>query len=107
MRVFRYSLLSVIVLIGSSLIAAGFAVMSKMEEKQKVSVEMTAFNSLPQEEASRIAASPKDSTVKQVQYQEQDAYEVTFHHTETESLGELVVYIGMDRETVLGQKNTK
>jgi hypothetical protein len=72
---------------------------------QKLPVEMTAFNSLEQAEQNRISVSRKDSTVKTVWHKGQLAYEITLHHTETDSAGNLVVYVGINRETVLGQKN--
>lgn len=86
----------------------GFAGYDQLYMKsQKLPVEMTASNSLAQADQDRISVSPKDATVKRVWYERQLAHEVTFHHTETESLGELVVYVGMDREIVLGQKNNE
>ncbi|OXS77475.1 hypothetical protein [Domibacillus enclensis] len=72
-----------------------------------IRVELTAVNSLSQADQDRITVSPKDSTVQREWYGGEWAHKVTFHHTETESLGELIVYIGMDRETILGEENTK
>lgn len=99
MRTFRRVLVFFIIAI------VGFAGYDQVVKSQKLPVEMTAFNSFTQEELNRIPVSPKDSTVKNVWYKGKIAYEITFHHTETESTGNLIVYVGRDRETVLGQKN--
>ena len=74
---------------------------------QRIPVELTAADSLSEAEQDRIVASPKDSTVQREWYGGEWAHKVTFHHTETESLGELIVYVGTDRETILGRENVK
>ncbi|CAG9622476.1 hypothetical protein [Sutcliffiella rhizosphaerae] len=83
----------------------------------KLSLEMVAFNSLTKEESNRILVSPKDSHVNKVvvdhqlnsylggNHLNQILYEVTFNHTETDVVGNLIVYIAEDEMTVIGKKN--
>lgn len=78
-------------------------------------IEMVAFNSLTDEERALIPVSPKDSIVKRVpindhieksidkSYRKDEVYSVTFNNTETNSSGNLVVFIDLDRQTVLGK----
>ena len=85
-----------------------------MTENQKP-IEMVAFNSLTHEESALIPVSPKDSIVKQVpvnddlqelidmNYDKDQVYAVTFNNTATDTTGNLVVYVGLDKKTVLGK----
>ncbi|MFF2482502.1 hypothetical protein [Paenibacillus sp. NPDC058071] len=81
-----------------------------------VPVELVAFDGLSDEEKDRIIASPKDSDIRIVSvngplvsllgdtHAGKEAYEVTFHHTETVGTGPLVVYVDKDGKTVLGKQ---
>jgi len=78
---------------------------------------MVAFNSLNEREVDRIPVSPKDSVVKKVKvdddlakvvgqgYKGEEVFSVTFNHTETESEGNLIVYVSHDKSRVLGKRN--
>jgi Flp pilus assembly protein CpaB len=86
---------------------------SKTEDQ--IPIEMVAFNSLSGQESNLILVSPKDSNVKQVlvnndiqeiidtNYDKDQVYAVTFNNTATEATGNLVVYVGLDKKTVLGK----
>lgn len=88
------------------------------DSKKEVPIELVAFESLSNEEKHLIPASPKDSIVKKVavneeikskiddNYDKEEVYSVTFRHTQTDTSGNLVVYVALDKETVVG-KNTK
>ncbi|MWC31099.1 hypothetical protein [Paenibacillus sp. MMS18-CY102] len=69
----------------------------------ETAIELNAFNSLSKEDQDRIKASPKDSFVKIVKYKGQDAYAVTFNHTSTDSSGNITVYVGLDKTSIMGQ----
>lgn len=81
----------------------------------KLPIEMIAYNSLTEQESSLIVASPKDSSVKKVRvtddikslidsnYDKNIVYSVTFNHTKTDSSGDLVVFVDLDKETVVGK----
>ncbi|WP_212031215.1 hypothetical protein [Cytobacillus depressus] len=83
--------------------------------ENQLPIEMVAFNSLTDEERALIPASPKDSILKKVpinddikssidkNYGKDHVYSVTFNNTETDSFGELVVFVGLDKKTVLGK----
>lgn len=84
-------------------------------KKDPLAIEMVAFSSLNDDEQALIPASPKDSTVKKIpvndeikttiakNYREDQVYAVTFHHTETDFSGNLVVFVGLDKNTVVGK----
>ncbi|GKV55380.1 hypothetical protein NCCP2222_13270 [Sporosarcina sp. NCCP-2222] len=84
------------------------------EVKNEVPIEMVAFGSLTDEEQKLFPASPKDSTIRKVSvteeiepflekdYEQDEVYMVTFHNTETD-LGELSVFVGADKKTVIGK----
>lgn len=88
---------------------------STFKKENKLSIEMVAFNSLTNEENTLIQVSPKDSIVKQIplsdelkgsldsNYTENQVYSVTFNNTETGTTGNLVVFVGLDKKTVLGK----
>ncbi|MDX5474630.1 MAG: hypothetical protein LPK00_03750 [Bacillaceae bacterium] len=92
-------------------------VLSDEWKDSSLSLEMVAFNSLTEEESSRIFVSPKDAFVELVEvndeiknwiksdYESNKVYSVTFKHTETDSTGNLVVYIALDKKTVVGKGN--
>lgn len=85
------------------------------DSKKDLPIEMIAFNSLTDEEKHLIPVSPKDSIVEKVtvdgeiealidsNYDEEEVYSVTFNHTETDSSGNLVVFIDLDKKTVVGK----
>ncbi|MCR2805580.1 hypothetical protein [Paenibacillus soyae] len=87
------------------------------ESKNDISIEMVAFGSLTNEEKERIPVSPKDSTVKKVSvngeiksvidknYNKEEVYSVTFNHTETSSTGRLIVFVDLDKKTVVGKNS--
>ncbi|MCT8138485.1 hypothetical protein H1D32_12490 [Anaerobacillus sp. CMMVII] len=88
---------------------------SASKTENQMPIEMVAFNSLTDEESALIPVSPKDSIVKQVpvnddlkasidiNYDKDQVYSVTFNNTETDTTGNLVVYVGLDKKTVLGK----
>ena len=83
--------------------------------EDEMPIEMVAFNSLTDEESALIPVSPKDSIVKKVpvnddiktsideNYGKDQVYSVTFNNTETDSSGKLVVFVDLDKKTVLGK----
>ena len=88
---------------------------SASKTENQMSIEMVAFNSLTDEESALITVSPKDSIVKQIpvhddikalidiNYDKDQVYSVTFKNTETDTTGNLVVFVGLDKKTVLGK----
>jgi hypothetical protein len=88
---------------------------SASKTENQMPIEMVAFNSLTDEESALIPVSPKDSIVKQVpvnddikasidlNYDKDQVYSVTFNNTETDTTENLVVYVGLDKKTVLGK----
>lgn len=87
-------------------------------ERSETPIEMVAFASLTDEEQHLLPASPKDSVVSKVAVTEQiatlmgrphkgtEVYAVTFNHTETKSSGNLIVYVDLDKKTVVGKGRT-
>lgn len=85
------------------------------DSNKDVPMEMVAFGSLKNKEKRLIPASPKDSIVKKVSvdgdikskidvnYVKEEVYSVTFNHTLTDTSGNLVVYIALDKKTVVGK----
>ena len=85
------------------------------DSKQSLPIEMVAFNSLTEEEKDLILVSPKDSTVEKVvvnddiepfiesNYDKDKLYSVTFNHTETESSGNIVVFVDLDKKAIVGK----
>ena len=83
--------------------------------ESKLPIEMIAYNSLTDEESGLIMVSPKDSTVKKVKvtddieslidsnYEKNKVYSVTFNHTKTDSSGNLMVFVDLDKKTVVGK----
>jgi hypothetical protein len=83
-------------------------------EESLTGIEMIAFNSLTNAEQDKIPVSPMDSVVQKItvnddlgsrigdEFVGKKLYSVTFNHTETESLGNLIVYVGLDKKTVVG-----
>ncbi|WP_239619280.1 hypothetical protein [Cohnella mopanensis] len=84
------------------------------DSNKDLPIEMVAFNSLTDEEQDLIPVSPKDSIVKKVtvndeiksvidkNYNKDEVYCVTFNNTETNASGNLVVFIDLDKKTVIG-----
>ncbi|MGE8206992.1 hypothetical protein ACQKP0_21010 [Heyndrickxia sp. NPDC080065] len=83
--------------------------------KDKLSIEMIAFNSLTDKEKELIPVSPKDSIIEKItvkdeiksfidkDYDKDQVYSVTFNNTETDSSGKLTVFVDLDKETVVGK----
>lgn len=87
------------------------------ESKSNLPIEMVAFNSLSDEEKDLIPVSPKDSNVEKIpvndgieslidkDYNKDQVYSVTFNNTETDFSGKLVVFVDLDKVTVVGKGN--
>ncbi|MCM3600951.1 hypothetical protein M3175_09425 [Robertmurraya korlensis] len=87
--------------------------------KSNTPLEMVAFNSLTDEEKDLIPVSPKDSKVEKVavsqenismineDYEKDEVYSVTFNNTKSEETGNLVVFLDLDKETVVGKGVTR
>ena len=85
------------------------------ESENQLSIEMVAFNGLTDEERALILVSSKDSIVKKVpinadiktsidkKYGKDQVYSVIFNNTETDSSEKLVVFVDLDKKTVLGK----
>lgn len=81
-----------------------------------LSIEMIAYNSLTDEEQDLIPVSPKDSIVEKItvndenktyidkDFDKDEVYSVTFNNTETDSSGNLTVFVGLDKETIVGKR---
>ncbi|MGI8387714.1 hypothetical protein [Robertmurraya sp. P23] len=88
---------------------------SVLESKRNAPLEMVAYNSLTDEEKDLIPVSPKDSSVKKVavsqeiismmdeDYNKDEVYSVIFNNTESATSGKLVVFLDLDKETVVGK----
>lgn len=97
------------------LLAIALTSCNLFDSNNALPVEMVAFNSLTDEEKGVIPVSPKDSNVKIVavngeikslidnNYDEEEVYSVTFNHTETNSSENLVVFMALDKKTVVGK----
>ena len=91
---------------------------SAFKTESQMSILRVAFNSLTDEESALIPVSPKDSIVKKVPvnddikasiditYDNDQVYSVTFNNTETDTNGNLVVFVGLDKKTILGKEFT-
>lgn len=78
-------------------------------------IEMVAFNSLTEEEKDFIPVSPKDSIVKKItidhenkpliekDYNKNEVYSVTFLNTESDAMGNLTVFVDINKKTVVGK----
>ena len=83
--------------------------------ENQLPIEMEAFNSLSDEERAFIPVSPKDSIVKKVpvsddikisidkNYGKDQVYSVTFNNSDANSSEKLVVFVSLDKKTVLGK----
>ncbi|WP_223702227.1 hypothetical protein [Sutcliffiella deserti] len=92
-----------------------FILANSFYEETKMPIEMIAFNELTSEERERILVSPKDSSVRELTVSEElgkqlganlvgkKLYMVTFNHTETVTSGNLIVYVDMENEEVVGK----
>ncbi|WP_224753277.1 hypothetical protein [Paenibacillus terricola] len=86
-----------------------------IESKQETPIEMVAYAALTDEESELIPVSPKDSIVNKVtvndeikavidkKYNKEEVYSVTFKHTENNSSGNLVVFVDLDKKTIVGK----
>ncbi|QPC45886.1 hypothetical protein [Mangrovibacillus cuniculi] len=80
-------------------------------------LEMVAYNSLTREEQKQIPVSPKDSSVQVLSvdetiksylpndYKDDKVHAVIFRGTETDNEGNLTVFLGQDRKSVIGKGN--
>lgn len=78
-------------------------------------IQLVAYNDLTDEEESLIPISPKDSEVEiaavddyvksviDPAYSKKILYKVTFNHTETRSKGNLVLFVDIDKKSVVGR----
>ncbi|OMC72520.1 hypothetical protein BK126_06375 [Paenibacillus sp. FSL H7-0326] len=101
------------------LILSSLAACDLNSTHEQTPLEMVAFSSLTHEEQALIPASPKDSSVEKVRVNEENesymnrnvdhdqVYAVIFNHTGTNTSGDLVVYVDLDKETVVGKGFTK
>jgi hypothetical protein len=83
------------------------------KETNQIPLEMIAFNSFTDEEQSLIPTSPKDSIIEELEvndkirrmlnreYEKDTLYSITLNNTETDTTGPIVVYLSLDKETVL------
>ncbi|GAA0356712.1 hypothetical protein [Bacillus horti] len=84
-------------------------------EKAEVQIEMQAYIGLTDAERALIPVSPGDSIVAKIivteeltsiigeQYVGEDVYSVTFNQTATDANGDIIVYMALDKRTVLGK----
>lgn len=79
----------------------------------QIPLEMIAYNSLTDEQKQLIPASPKDSEVKIVEvaklmveelpyYENDKVYSVEFFHTSDAYNDNLIVYVSLDQNQILG-----
>lgn len=101
----------------TALLLLAFAITgcSLFESKNDIPIEMVAFSSLTDAERGMLPVSPKDSIVKKVSvngeiesifdknYSKEEVYSVTFNHTETNSSGNLMVFVDLDKKAVVGK----
>ncbi|MNH80331.1 hypothetical protein D3C87_469960 [compost metagenome] len=83
---------------------------------REIPLELTAFNSLSDQEQDRIPVSPKDSVVVKVRVHEElavligeqfngkEVYSITFKHTGIGSSKDIQVYVDLDKHTILGKE---
>ncbi|MCJ1907688.1 hypothetical protein [Planococcus ruber] len=103
------------ILIAAALIAGVWKWYDSGLEPPEQPILLVAYNDLTDEEESLIQLTPKDSEVeitvvdeaiKKVidsGYTKKLLYKVTFRHTETQSAGNLVLYVDMNKEAVVGR----
>lgn len=101
----------IILLLLSTLLVA----CSPMATEEALPIEMIAFNSLSDKEQELIPTSPKDSIVSKKaisaeikskispNYDEEMVYLVVFNDTATNISGNLIVYVDLDKKTVIGK----
>ncbi|WP_226669816.1 hypothetical protein [Metabacillus litoralis] len=104
----KFAILPVLILL--NIMLAGCM---EYESTSSLSIEMIAFHSLTKEEQDFIPVSPKDSIVEKVNvteknkllfhknYDKEKVYSVTFNNSEEED--ELIVFIDLDKKTVIGK----
>ena len=97
------------------LISITLSACNLLESKKELPIEMVAFNILTDEEENLIPVSPKDSIVKKVavtadneslidnNYDKNEMYSVTFNNTNSDSFGNLIVFVDLDKKTVVGK----
>ncbi|MNU51370.1 hypothetical protein D3C71_403630 [compost metagenome] len=83
---------------------------------REIPLELTAFNSLSDQEQDRIPVSPKDSVVVKVRVHEElavligeqfngkEVYSITFKHTGIGSSKDIQVNVDLDKHTILGKE---
>ncbi|WNS79249.1 hypothetical protein RRU94_16980 [Domibacillus sp. DTU_2020_1001157_1_SI_ALB_TIR_016] len=94
---------------------AGWSVFEAKQDSSEKSILMVAYNSLTKAEESLIPVSPKDSRVEKVvvndeikslidkNYNKDKVYKITFNQTATETQENLIVFVGVDKKTVVGK----
>ncbi|MEH7886958.1 hypothetical protein V7654_21895 [Bacillus sp. JJ1609] len=108
MKKFRFTLILLLLVIT----IIGFYV---LDSNKEVPMELVALESLTNKEKLLVPASPKDSIIKKVEvnkdiktklnkkYDKDEIYQIMFRNTQTDSSGNLVVYIALDKKTVVGK----
>ncbi|MCZ8532589.1 hypothetical protein [Psychrobacillus psychrodurans] len=111
-KLFIFGILGALLIFG---VIGIVSIYSASKSENQKSMEMVAYSSLTDEERDLIPVSPKDSIVKQVpvnddikasidvNYAKDQVYSVTFNNTETDTTGNLVVFVDLDKKTVLGK----
>ncbi|MRH43475.1 hypothetical protein GH741_12380 [Aquibacillus halophilus] len=78
-------------------------------------IEMVAYNGLTKSEQDRVPVSPNDSSVNKVTvdtklarkigiaWKGKEVYSVKFNHTATSTSGNLIVYLDLDKKTIVGK----
>lgn len=98
-----------------TLLSAMLIACSPIAAEKELPIELLAFNSLSDEEQELIPTSPKDSVVaKQAvstenksnidsSYDEEEVYSVVFNNSATNTTGNLIVFIDLDKKNVVGK----
>ncbi|MGG3450500.1 hypothetical protein ABER98_11545 [Domibacillus aminovorans] len=98
-----------------SITLAGWNLFASKNDLPDLPIEMVAFNSLTDEEQDLIPVSPKDSNVEKLtvnddikplienSYIKEKVYSVTFNNSATDSSGNLVVFVDLNKKTVIGK----
>lgn len=107
----RKLLLAIVIVLSLGLTACN------LNQPQSLPIEMVAYGSLSDKERELIPVSPKDSTVEKVDvtteikvlvdstYTKNQVYAVTFNRAATDPARNLVVYVALDEQTVVGKSS--
>lgn len=97
------------------LLSVLLAACSPITAEETLPIEMIAFNSLSDKEQELIPTSPKDSTVTKETisaeikskitptYDEKEVYSVVFNDTAINASGNIIVFVNLDKKTVIGK----